>query len=428
MAIPFEQSDETLKQLQAERARRLRGNRKREREPPLHAGGFSKTAQCQKCSSYRTKTRFTDRGHSIREHICNLCGWRFKTEMIDIEPPTKQVKTGLRRTPRASRMMLTHNGRTMSVSEWASETGLSYCLIRSRIRSGMSVQEALTSPPKQHIKLTHNGVTADVNTWAINIGVGSGTIKSRLRNGWTVERTLSTPVQSRTSKLSRVSARREPSRQVSTLTFDGRTQTLRQWSREVGVRCDTIRNRIRMGWTAEKALSTSGQMRKLTFDGVTLSIREWAAKTGLPDSVIRSRLRDGWTEQEAVGTPYRQNRKPRARKVKPDRQATPKRTLTHDGRTMSVSEWGRATGLSAAVIHGRLRMGWPVEKVLQTRVKPAVMLTHDGREMSAADWAREVGVSLQILMHRRRRGWSVRETLETPVGSQRVKGNENEQA
>ena len=44
----------------------------------------------------------------------------------------------------------------------------------------------------------------------------------------------------------------------------------------------------------------------------------------------------------------------------------PKRnqTLTHDGKTLTVPEWVKVTGLSRAAIYGRLRRGWPVEAVL----------------------------------------------------------------
>ena len=40
------------------------------------------------------------------------------------------------------------------------------------------------------------------------------------------------------------------------LTFDGRTQTVAQWSRELGIPETTVRNRKRRGWSDEQALLT----------------------------------------------------------------------------------------------------------------------------------------------------------------------------
>lgn len=38
------------------------------------------------------------------------------------------------------------------------------------------------------------------------------------------------------------------------LTFNGRTQTVTQWARELKIPENTLRNRLYRGWTVEKAL------------------------------------------------------------------------------------------------------------------------------------------------------------------------------
>jgi hypothetical protein len=40
------------------------------------------------------------------------------------------------------------------------------------------------------------------------------------------------------------------------VTFDGRTQPVSAWAEETGIRYHTLSNRIRLGWTPEKALTT----------------------------------------------------------------------------------------------------------------------------------------------------------------------------
>ena len=40
------------------------------------------------------------------------------------------------------------------------------------------------------------------------------------------------------------------------------------------------------------------------------------------------------------------------------------RLLTFDGRTLSVAEWGEIAPVNAAALHGRLKLGWTVERAL----------------------------------------------------------------
>lgn len=39
------------------------------------------------------------------------------------------------------------------------------------------------------------------------------------------------------------------------ITFNGRTQTLAQWAREIGIRRDTLRKRLESGWSLDRALT-----------------------------------------------------------------------------------------------------------------------------------------------------------------------------
>lgn len=39
------------------------------------------------------------------------------------------------------------------------------------------------------------------------------------------------------------------------------------------------------------------------------------------------------------------------------------RTITHDGKTMSLAAWARETGIAAHVLKHRLNIGWPLHKV-----------------------------------------------------------------
>lgn len=47
------------------------------------------------------------------------------------------------------------------------------------------------------------------------------------------------------------------------------------------------------------------------------------------------------------------------------------RRLLHEGRDLTVEEWSEVTGIHRRTIMGRIRLGWPVEKVLTAPVQPA---------------------------------------------------------
>jgi hypothetical protein len=54
-------------------------------------------------------------------------------------------------------------------------------------------------------------------------------------------------------------------------------------------------------------------------------------------------------------------------------QANNKRSscfLTYQGVTRTVSEWAEAMGTTRTTIEGRIRMGWPEERILSTPIRP----------------------------------------------------------
>lgn len=93
--------------------------------------------------------------------------------------------------------------------------------------------------------------------------------------------------------------------------------------------------------------------------------------------------------------------------------------LEHRGRSQSVRDWARETGLSAWRIYARLRSGWPVEDALAVR-PPRVkhrgrLLTHRGLTLPLTAWAARVGLSPFTIRWRLRAGWSVAKALDTPL-------------
>ena len=90
----------------------------------------------------------------------------------------------------------------------------------------------------------------------------------------------------------------------------------------------------------------------LTFNGIEKPLRQWAEEIGISAQLIHVRVRSGWSIEEALN-PFKHKAFGR-KKIR----------LTYEGKTLSVPEWSRETGLNTTVIHQRLRLGWGIEKVL----------------------------------------------------------------
>ena len=118
------------------------------------------------------------------------------------------------------------------------------------------------------------------------------TVKDRIKRGWTRERAMNTP-----------SGPTSPTR-IHYITAKGKTQNLAQWARELGISAACLRMRIRNGWTEREAVSCPLQRhRYLTFKGKTLLVSQWAKKKGMRVAALRYRLKAGWSVDAALNVP-----------------------------------------------------------------------------------------------------------------------------
>ncbi len=78
--------------------------------------------------------------------------------------------------------------------------------------------------------------------------------------------------------------------------YDGNNLTLREWSEELGIKYGTLLTRRNRGWRGEKLfmipLSLGGQPKiYLTYNGITQTISQWSKDIGVESDTIRSRIR-----------------------------------------------------------------------------------------------------------------------------------------
>lgn len=97
------------------------------------------------------------------------------------------------------------------------------------------------------------------------------------------------------------------------ITYNGKTQNMTQWAREIGVRRELIKDRLKSGWSVEDALTKRKcelwerkDNRLLTYDGKTMTVSQWAKEIGVNRSTLSHRINErGWTVERALTTPVR---------------------------------------------------------------------------------------------------------------------------
>lgn len=93
------------------------------------------------------------------------------------------------------------------------------------------------------------------------------------------------------------------------------------------------------------------------------------------------------------------------------------RFVTANGKTQTVAEWCRETGINASTYDCRVRAGWTKEDAATTppgATSKSIkwrMLTHRGLTMRAADWSRRLNIPTQTIYQRLHRGATDDEAL-----------------
>ena len=101
--------------------------------------------------------------------------------------------------------------------------------------------------------LTYNGETQPVVEWAKHAVVKYKTFKQRIADKWPIERALFTP---------HISTNFSNRKGAHLLTFGGETKTISEWSKTIGIVSVALYARIRSGWSIERALTTPIKARK----------------------------------------------------------------------------------------------------------------------------------------------------------------------
>jgi hypothetical protein len=104
-------------------------------------------------------------------------------------------------------------------------------------------------------RVTIEGVTKNLSEWAEEFNLSRRTLTCRLDSGLTSLKELSRPVRKKTVRApSKVKA-------GTVIEVDGISRNITEWAKACGVTRTAIAQRIKYGWTPEKAVSTVRKQR-----------------------------------------------------------------------------------------------------------------------------------------------------------------------
>jgi hypothetical protein len=97
-----------------------------------------------------------------------------------------------------------YNGIRDTITGWAKRIGINPGTLLSRFARGMSVEKALTMTVEEGIRcgrdnlkirfIEYNGMTKSLSQWAKYLGINICTLFDRLRRGWSIERAFTQKV------------------------------------------------------------------------------------------------------------------------------------------------------------------------------------------------------------------------------------------
>lgn len=108
--------------------------------------------------------------------------------------------------------------------------------------------------------------------------------------------------------------------------------------------------------TPEEQLKNKRSTRLLTYRGRTQTLAQWARETGIAHKTLCGRMDQGRTAEDILTAP----------------SATKPQYVTYEGKTQTYSEWSKETGLSADLIYMRIKRGMSPQDALTLPSNPLI--------------------------------------------------------
>lgn len=238
----------------------------------------------------------------------------------------------------------------------------------------------------------------------------------------------------------------------------GKTQTVTEWSREIGIPANVLFGRLEAGWKGDKIVTQKNrgigglsrkhpaeyriwkEMRRRCKPSKRPETRNYADRgilvcerwlnsfeNFLADMGPRPSTDHSIDRRNNNGN-YEKDNCYWATEIEQQRNKRTNRMLTHEGRTMCATAWAEEVGIDHRTIRNRVRVqGWTDSEALTIPVGSVrrstctTFLDHNGETRSLTDWADLFGIHPSVLRIRIFKcGWSVDESLTMPVRAKKT--------
>lgn len=331
---------------------------------------------------------------------------------------------------RRDNRLITFEGQTKTLAEWAELLGISASALGRRLNNpNWSLNQAMTQAvhPVEHF-IEWNGEVHSKTEWAELYGIPIAVLDTRLRLGWPIDRALLEPINKNLSRKS-----------IRTVSFDGKEWRLKDLCLAYNLNYNTVLNRLHHGWTVDEAVKIetvsnqpkrastirAKQLELLEYKGQKHTQAEWAKISGLGD-ILRSRLALGWSLAEAIERPVNINQ-----------TKTKNIPVLYNGEFLPMKEHCQKHGRKYNVIMQRMSRGMTFEQAMSIPVKTPkawdslkrpdidgviwgsssinpTKLVYGNETLTLLEWSKKLGVSRRSLLRRLEQGLPVHQILGLP--------------
>ncbi len=281
-----------------------------------------------------------------------------------------------------------------SIKKACEALGLPHTTIRKRIRTGWTIEKALSIPV----------ITRDSNTTVVynekeysskkqlcnELGVNYDAVIKRMSDyGYSLEDAVTKNIKGKNERI---------------VEYNGKTYaSISDLCKKYGIKKHIIYSRMSKGMTLEEAMSKPIKERnyELEYKGKKYScLKDLCKKIGAPYSLVCRRVNDGWSLEDALNTPVRHEIEYRGKKYP------------------SIKALCMENDVDCTVVYSRLEAGWTLERALNTPegICPnAKEVVYNGETFkSISSLCRKYGLNISRVTTRVKRGMSIKDAVETP--------------
>lgn len=179
--------------------------------------------------------------------------------------------------------------------------------VETKVKEVEEVEEVkeVTEPKTNKVKsgkqlFEYNGKSQNLSSWAKELNMSLNTLYTRIHyKGMSFEEAVTTPIK-------------EQKRNKELIEYNGKSQTISAWSRELGININTLYSRIYYkGMTFEEAINAPIKNQKqIEYNGKSQNLVAWARELGININTLYSRIYyKGMTMEEAINTPIKRSKK-----------------------------------------------------------------------------------------------------------------------